>query len=110
MKITKTVELSVEDARKLLVDDIHETLVNDPNYFKEIIGEVGFDDGFYGPVNKMSDEEVADRVGEANLGENIAKEHDAQIVTVRLNSLKAYVIYDAQDSGCHGEDVAEAAA
>ena len=71
MNIVKTVELSVDDARKMLVDWIHNTLVNDSNYLKELIATEGFSD-WYGPVNKMNPADVADRVGELNLAEGLA--------------------------------------
>jgi hypothetical protein len=104
MKAVKTIELSIDDARKLLIDFIYNTLVNDPNHFKKLISNEGFD-VFYGPVNKMEPSVVADRVGELNLAEDIAHEHGADIVTVRLDSITAAVVYDENDPGCNGPDV-----
>lgn len=99
MKTVKTVELSIDDARKMLVDWIHDTLVNDSNYLKELIATEGFGD-FYGPVDKMNPADVADRIGELNLAEGLALEYNAEIVTVRLDSLNSAVVYDAIDPGC----------
>jgi hypothetical protein len=104
MKTVKTIELSIDDARKLLVDFIYNALVNDPNHLKELISDEGFNP-FYGPVNKMEPAEVADKVGELNLAEVIAHEHGADIVTVRLDSITAAVVYDENDPGCNGPDV-----
>jgi len=104
MKTVKTIELSIDDARKLIVDFIYNALVNDPVYLKELISDQGFGD-WYGPVNKMEPSEVADRVGELNLAKVIAHEHGADIVTVRLDSITAAVVYDENDPGCNGPDV-----
>lgn len=108
MNTHKVVELSVDDAKQMLVDFIHNTLVNDPVYLKELIRYEGFSDWF-GPVDKMSNEDVSDRVGELNLGEAIAQKHDADMVVVRLDSLTSHVIYDKHDSDCNGHKTVEVA-
>ena len=104
MKTVKTIELSIDDARKLLVDFIYKGIVENPFYIKEMISEEGFSE-WYGPVNKMEPAEVADRVGELNLAEGIARENGAEIVTVRMNSITAAVVSDENDPGCNGSDV-----
>jgi hypothetical protein len=104
MKTVKTIELSIDDARKLLVDFIYNFLISDSKNLKELISDEGFND-FYGPVNKMEPAEVADKVGELNLAEVIAHGHGADIVTVRLDSITAAVVYDENDPGCNGPDV-----
>ena len=104
MKTVKTIELSIDDARKLLVDFIYKSLVDNPFYVKEMISDEGFSE-WYGPVNKMEPSVVADRVGELNLAEGMARENGAEIVTVRMNSITAAVVYDENDPGCNGPRV-----
>jgi hypothetical protein len=108
MVTRKVIELSVDEARQMLVDWYFNVIINDPENTKELIA-TGFDN-LIPVVSQMKDYDVADQIGEFNLGEKIANEHDADIVMVRLNSLNSHLIYDRNDPGCNGPDKIEAAA
>ena len=104
MKVVESVELSIDDARKLLVDFIYNFLIGDSKNLKELISDRGFND-FYGPVNKMEPTEVVDKVTELNLAEVVADKYGAEIITVRMDSITAAVVYDENDPGCNGPRV-----
>ena len=97
MKTHKCIELFIDDARQILVNWIADMMIGDPIHLKEMILTVGFSD-WYGPVEKFTDEELADRIGELDLARHVAEEHDADMVFIRLNAITNFVVYERQET------------
>lgn len=108
MKTVKVVELSIEEAREMLVDWYCNMLKSGDNWVRDLI-KLGFEDHIP-VVSQMGDYEVADCIGEFNLGEKIANDNGADVVMVRLNSANACLIFDRNDTGCNGYENAVAVA
>lgn len=93
-KKISVVELSEDECRELVTDFYTKMILGDAGMVRDCIlsGE-----RFPLPnsgVNKLSIKELADYVGEFNLGEQFAKEHGAKVVVVRIEECRYEVVWD----------------
>ncbi|MEY4432353.1 MAG: hypothetical protein RLZZ44_483 [Bacteroidota bacterium] len=94
MNIKVAITLTIQEARKELVDYYHKFILGDSKNLYELIenGELCIPN-----FKIISDDGIVEQFGELNLGEKIAKENNASQVLIKTGEYNRSVVFDIEN-------------
>jgi len=95
MNTCKVVELSIDEAKDCLIEFYTDTLVNDRQNTRDLIrdGMFGTEDQAIPNFKIITNERIVELFGEFDLGREIAKQHNASHVVIRIGDFKWGIVF-----------------